>query len=168
MADPLEHPPEFGQAEDQSVINEYLLTAIIKLVSIVHGSIGDAGAFAHYDSQAESVSTTNVNTGNDHDADSVDSDEEEDESTHAELSATACRRRGRRPRTSLTSTQGELANEGSAKRHKSTGEKMTEAILVLADADKTLAGTSAARQAGDRVCKLSRSDVAIKEFKEHC
>jgi len=45
---------------------------------------------------------------------------------------------------------------------------MTEAILVLADADKTLAGTSAARQAGDRVCKLSRSDVAIKEFKEHC
>jgi len=78
MADPLEHPPEFGQAEDQSVINEYLLTAIIKLVSIVHGSIGDAGAFAHYDSQAESVSTTNVNTGNDHDADSVDSDEEED------------------------------------------------------------------------------------------
>jgi len=78
-----------------------------------------------YDSQAESVSTTNVNTGNDHDADSVDSDEKEDESTHAELSARACRRRGRTPRTSLTSTQEEFANEGSAKWYKSTGEKMT-------------------------------------------
>jgi hypothetical protein len=96
MADPLErtachssrsHPPEFGQAEDQSggfvarCLDKRIYSDrhyVTKLVSIVHGSIGDAGAFAHYDSQAESVSTTNVNTGNDHDADSVDSDEEED------------------------------------------------------------------------------------------
>ncbi|KAL3673944.1 hypothetical protein V7S43_001631 [Phytophthora oleae] len=43
---------------------------------------------------------------------------------------------------------------------------MTQAILALADAHKTLAVTSAARQESDCMCKLSCSDVAIKAFKE--